>query len=65
MIPRLPRRSTDDLRLQADEILREHHSDGDIPVPIETIVESGFGLDIIPIRGFRDRTGAEGGMTVI
>jgi Zn-dependent peptidase ImmA (M78 family) len=27
------------------------------------IVEAGFGLDVIPIRGFRDRTGAEGGLT--
>jgi hypothetical protein len=43
--------SYDDLRIRADEFLRQHHPTGTVPVPIEPIVEFGFGINIIPLPG--------------
>lgn len=43
--------SYDDLRGKADEFLRQHHPTGAVPVPIEQIVEFGFGINIIPLPG--------------
>lgn len=43
--------SYDDLRAKADEFLRQHHPTGTVPVPIEQIVEFGFGINIIPLPG--------------
>jgi len=45
----VPRRSYDSLRLTADAFLRKHHPSGTLPVPIEQIIESQFGIAIIPI----------------
>ncbi len=43
--------SYDDLRGRAEEFLRQHHPAETIPVPIEEIVEFGFGINIIPLPG--------------
>ncbi len=63
MIRRPAFRTTQELRLQAEAILREHHPEGTLPVPIELIVEAGFGIDVIPVRGFKSGTDAEGGLS--
>jgi hypothetical protein len=42
------------LRGVADEFLRQHHDSGDLPVPIERIIEFKFGLDIVPVPGLKD-----------
>jgi hypothetical protein len=39
------------LRQVADEFLRQHHPGGDIPIPIEKIVEFKLRLDIVPVPG--------------
>jgi hypothetical protein len=44
----------DRLRAAADDFLREHHPSGELPVPIEKIVEFRFGLDIVPVPGLQD-----------
>jgi hypothetical protein len=42
-----------DLRLRAEAFLAEHHPTRAIPVPIERIVESHFGIDIVPMPGLQ------------
>src|SRR5262245_3634449 len=42
------------LRSIADEFLRKHHQSGDLPVPIEKIVELQLRLDIVPVPGLQD-----------
>jgi hypothetical protein len=41
----------DDLRRRAEAFLAEHHPSSKIPVPIESIVEFRFGIDIVPMPG--------------
>ncbi|MDD4788923.1 MAG: hypothetical protein PHO07_17265, partial [Pirellulales bacterium] len=41
----------DELRRRAGELLQDHNPAGTIPVPIEFIVESAFGMDIVPMPG--------------
>ncbi len=48
-----PYLSKDDLRGQAHSFLSEHNPDQTIPVPIELIIESRFGMDIVPIPGLQ------------
>jgi hypothetical protein len=43
-----------DLRRRAEAFLAEHHPTRMIPVPIERIVESRFGIDIVPVPGLQD-----------
>jgi hypothetical protein len=43
----------DKLREVADRFLKTHHSSGEIPIPIEEIVEFQLGLDIVPIPGLQ------------
>lgn len=66
---RLPRRSYESLRTQADDFLAKHHPSGTLPVPIEQIIESDFELSIIPIpnlqRDFRIDGFLAGNMTEI
>ena len=45
--------SKDDLVRKAAEFLRQHHPSRELPVPIEKIVEFGFGMDIVPIPGLQ------------
>jgi hypothetical protein len=41
------------LRELADDFLRRYHPTGDLPVPIERIVEFQFELDIVPVPGLK------------
>jgi len=41
------------IRKRADEFLARHHPTGEIPVPIEEIVDLKLRMDIIPIPGLR------------
>ena len=41
------------LRAVADSFLKEHHPSGELPVPIEEIIEFDFGLDIVPMPGLK------------
>jgi hypothetical protein len=45
--------SYDDLRQLATAFLREYHSTGTVPTPIEEIVEFRFRIDIIPVESLQ------------
>jgi hypothetical protein len=51
------------LRLIAEAFLKERHPTGDIPVPIESIIEFDFGLDIVPMPGLKSGFGVEAFIT--
>ncbi len=42
------------LRIVATNFLSQHHASGEIPIPIEKIVEFKLQLDIVPIPGLQD-----------
>jgi hypothetical protein len=42
----------EDLRRHAEEFLSQYHPSRKIPVPIEEIIDLGFGIDIVPMPGF-------------
>jgi len=42
----------DDLRRRAEDFLRQKHPGGELPVPVELIVER-MGIDIVPVPDFR------------
>jgi hypothetical protein len=44
----------DSLRRVADEFFTMHHPSRALPIPIESIVEIKFGIDIVPVPGIRD-----------
>lgn len=44
----------DKLREIAADFLSQHHPSGEIPIPIEKIVEFRFRLDIVPVPGLLD-----------
>lgn len=44
----------DRLRDIAEKFLDEHYSSRELPIPIEHIVEFGFGIDIVPMPGLHD-----------
>lgn len=48
-----PYLSKDELRQRAEQFLADHHPGRSIPVPIEFIVESQFGMDIVPVPGLQ------------
>jgi len=50
----IPYINEDDLRDRGERFLRKHNALGQIPVPIERIIEEDLGMDIIPIQGLRD-----------
>lgn len=52
--------SYEDIRARADEFLAEHHQSGEIPIPIENIIEKRLRMDIVPMRGLRELIEAEG-----
>jgi len=43
------------LRAVADGFLEKYHQSGELPVPIERIVEFKLGLDIVPVPGLQDQ----------
>ncbi|HVS38619.1 MAG TPA: ImmA/IrrE family metallo-endopeptidase [Gemmataceae bacterium] len=53
----------DKLRAVAEEFLAKYHPSGDIPVPIERIVEFRFKLDIVPVPGLQDECDADAFIT--
>jgi hypothetical protein len=59
-MPDIPVYSYEDLRKKADNFLREHHPSGNIPVPIEEIVEFVFGMNIVPVLGLQREFEVEG-----
>jgi len=59
-MPDIPVYSYEDLRKKADEFLREHHPSGNIPVPIEEIVEFDFSINIVPVLGLQREFEVEG-----
>jgi hypothetical protein len=48
---KVPYRDYKDLRNAADRFLKEYYPDGNIPVPIEKIVDNDFGVNVVPIPG--------------
>lgn len=50
------------IRQIAESFLGQHHPSGEIPVPIEKIVES-IGIDIVPIPGLRKAIDSDGFIT--
>jgi Zn-dependent peptidase ImmA (M78 family) len=44
----VPAFTEDTIRRMAEECLREHHPGNTIPIPIETIVEVKFEIDVVP-----------------
>ena len=45
--------SDSDIRRRADEFLKDHNRQRRIPVPIETIVEVSYRIDIVPMPGLQ------------
>ena len=56
----IPRFSYEDLRKKADEFLLRYNPSGDIPVPIEEIVEFDFKINIVPVLGLQREFEVEG-----
>jgi hypothetical protein len=48
------------LREKADDFLRTYNPSGEIPVPIEEIVEFKFGINIVPVLGLQRQLEVEG-----
>jgi IrrE N-terminal-like domain len=59
-MPDIPVYSYEDLRKKADQFLRQYHPSGNIPVPIEEIVEFDFGINIVPVLGLQREYEVEG-----
>jgi len=56
----IPFYSYEDLRKKADEFLHKHHPSGNIPIPIEEIVEFEFRINIVPVLGLQREFEVEG-----
>lgn len=54
------RRSYDSLREAASAFLGEHHPSGEIPIPIEQIVDFKLELEIVPVAGLQEEFEVEG-----
>ena len=52
-VPRVPRLTFVDISRAAEEFLAAHHPAGELPIPIEELIEFDCGLDIVPIPGTR------------
>lgn len=57
---KIPIYSYEDLRKKADDFLHTYNLSGDIPVPIEEIVEFDFNINIIPVLALQREFGVEG-----
>lgn len=55
--------SYDDLRAEADAFLDRYHSSGEMPVPIEEIVEFDLNMQLIPMVGLKSEIGVEAFLT--
>ncbi len=44
----------DRLRVVAAGFHQQHHPSGELPIPIEKIIEFRFGIDIVPVPGLQD-----------
>lgn len=55
--------SNRDIQSRANQFLDRHHQTGDIPIPIEEIIELQLKLDIIPVSGLSSLHGTEGFIT--
>lgn len=60
MFTLVPPYTDDVIRRMADELLREYHPKNTIPVPIEEIVEVGFGMDIVPMNELKAKYDIDG-----
>ena len=60
---KIPFLKQEDLRRTAVELLSRLNPSGEIPVPIERIVEFDFGIDIVPSPGLIDLRGINGYLT--
>src|SRR5260370_35342538 len=49
--PQVPRRTFTDLARVAEELQASHHPAGELPIPIEEIIEFDCAIDIVPIPG--------------
>ena len=56
----VPVLSYEDLRTRADGFLAKFHPSGEIPVPIEEIIEFQLGMDIVPLPGLKDLLDIDG-----
>jgi hypothetical protein len=56
----IPIYSYEDLRKKADEFLHKYHPSGNIPIPIEEIVEFEFRINIVPVLGLQREFEVEG-----
>lgn len=52
--------SYEDLRARADGFLAKFHPSGEIPVPIEEIIEFQLSMDIFPLPGLKDLLDIDG-----
>lgn len=50
----IPTYYPEDIRNKADQFLARHHPTGEIPIPIEQIVEFQLGIDIFPLPGLEE-----------
>lgn len=48
----------DELRQRAERWLTQWHPSRDVPIPIESIIESGLEWNIVAVKGFKERAGA-------
>ena len=56
----VPILSYEDMRTKADGFLTQFHPSGEIPIPVEEIVEFQLGMDIFPLPGLKDLLGIDG-----
>ena len=49
--PHVPRRTFRDIARVAEEFLTAHHPSGELPIPIEEIIEFDCAIDIVPVPG--------------
>jgi hypothetical protein len=49
--PQVSRRTFRDIARVAEEFLAAHHPSGELPIPIEEIIEFDCGIDIVPVPG--------------
>jgi Zn-dependent peptidase ImmA (M78 family) len=59
----IPYRTIEELSGIAAEFLEKHNANETIPVPIEQIVETGFGMDIVPMPGLQQNWDVEAFIT--
>jgi hypothetical protein len=49
--PHVARRTFRDIARVAEEFLTAHHPSGELPIPIEEIIEFDCAIDIVPVPG--------------